>query len=119
MANGVIPKYMDGTDTGWKEIPLQNITGGPLRYRWQGNIFFLRNTAYIKLTSNLSDGGSVQIGTIPEGEYPSITVGYGYNDSNNKMFLVKLQNGRVEIKNSSGASITTSNNLVINAIMVN
>ena len=118
MASGVIPKYMPGEDTGWKEIELQNITGGPLKYRWEGNFFYLRNTAYIKLTSNLADGGSVQIGTIPNGDYPSITVGYGYNDSNNKMFLVKLQSGRVEIRNSTGTAISTSNNLVINAIMM-
>ena len=118
MATGTIKKFMDGIDSGWNNIPLQNITGGPLRYRWEGNIFYLRNTAYIKLTSDLADGNSVQIGTIPSGKYPSITVGYGYNDSNNKMFLVKLQSGRVEIRNSSGATISASNNLVINAIMV-
>lgn len=118
MATGTVQKYMNGEDTGWQDIPLQNITGGPLRYRWIGNIFYLRNTAYIKLTSILYDGEWVQIGTIPSGKYPAITVGYGYDDANNKMFLVKLQSGRVELRNASGVDITTSHNLVINAIAV-
>lgn len=113
MATGTITKFMNGIDTGWHDLTPSGYTGGPLKVRKNGDFFMIRNTSYLKLTENLANGEYRQIATLPSEFQGVITVGYGYNDSNTTMFLVKIQSDRVELRNTSGQTITPSHNLLI------
>lgn len=117
MASGTINKYMDGTDSGWKNLPESTTYTGTIKYRRIGSIFQVKNTTWIKLTSDLASGAIVLLGTIPESDKPATMFGNAYwNIAPYPILAVKIENGSVRLYNSSSVTITANTNLLINAI---
>lgn len=67
MASGTIPKYMDGTDTGW--IEYKGVAGdgktynGSIFCRRQGNIVFVRGYN-VNAKTAVSAGGAINLMTL-------------------------------------------------------
>ena len=115
---------MDGTDTGWKEVtPIYDGETprftGKIYYRKIGNIFILRNTSWIKLSTDLEAGSSRSLGTVPQDERPGgATIGYAYaNSSPYPIMAVRLENN-LSVYNGSGSSISSSTNVMLQVMTV-
>ena len=103
MASGTINKHMDGTDTGWLEMPNANnawVKSGSynLFYRLCGNILSIQGQ--IRLTENWPDSsGSYyrQIDTMPIGFRPvksiNITCFINSNGNNQRVVSGRIANG--------------------------
>lgn len=117
MASGTINKYMDGTDSGWKTLSSDNTYTGTLRYRRIGNIIQIKNSGWIKLTSDLAAGSTVLLTTIPEEDRVGSLFGNAYwNSSPFPILAVKIENGQVRLYNSSSVTITANTNIMLNVI---
>lgn len=119
MASGTINKYMDGTDSGWKPLTGENLNG-TLYYRRIGNIFQIKNTSWIRLNEELGSGAYRILATIPAADRPGgVMFGMAYkNASPYPILAVKVESGNITLYNSSTSTITASQNLLLNVIVL-
>lgn len=105
MASGVIPKYMDGTDSGWIDTEI-TFASGKLYYRRIGDVVELCGDG-IRLQNSLDSGDSVVLGTLPSEARPkdkrafmtsNALAGYG--------FITISTEGVVALYNRSGNTYT-------------
>jgi hypothetical protein len=105
MATGKIPKYADGTDSGWKNTGI-SFASGTLYYRVIGNVCYLAGDG-CRLIDALPTGGSVNLGkmaaaatpTNKRAMFPSNSLaGYG--------FFVLQADGDFYLYNRSGNTYT-------------
>lgn len=71
MASGTIPKYADGSDSGWLSLENSTVFTGKIKYRKVGNqvdiCFFSLNL----VTEFTVGSGNLDLGTLPSGYRPT------------------------------------------------
>ena len=118
MASKIIPKYADGTDTGWKAFTksaaLEEIYDGTIYYRKVGNIVYFRSDG---LHLKVADPGT--IGYIPsdcrplsEAYFPIMA---GWRPWTICSVLRIYTSGAVQLKLVSGVTLQDDDAVVINA----
>lgn len=120
MASGVIKKFMDGTDSGWKELTKESDwSGGAIYYKRLGNVFLMRNSAWATCNNDISAKSSSLIGTINAADRPNgAIVGYAIQNGNgNPLRTVKIENGQVRLYNSESTAISTETQFLLNVIV--
>lgn len=109
---------MDGTDSGWQELPkASSWTGGAIRYKRIGNIFILKNTSWAKCADAIAVNGNSLVGTIPSEDRPGTVIGYAMrNGSGNPLHTVKIESGQVRLYNNTSDATAENANFLFNVI---
>lgn len=119
MATGLIPKYMDGTDTGWKNLQEASAFTGTIKYRKCGNIFEITTHGWITISGQLSLGGSYWLADIPSEDRPGhVVIGMVFvNDLPYPLILLKVESGAVRVYNGSSQAYPSGTKLMINGMI--
>jgi hypothetical protein len=102
MASGTIPKYMDGTDSGWVDIAVSSIMSantGTLQYRKQGNLVEIVASSLLFKNEVTSAGAQVlNASALPSGIRPSQNItAFGATGVNYPAYVGVFANGNIAI----------------------
>lgn len=105
MASGMINKYADGSESGWKSYANADVFTGTMYYRKIGSMVEISISPWFKLVNEVAGGSYITI-------VPTNSIPVGYRPSKDVMGSCFINTGTVPNR-SAPTRITTSGSIVI------